>query len=191
MFDKRSLAHASRTLNDKILPRLGEFLELTLKFGPRAEVLPGDNASIFKRVHARNYTKNALRKSRQEIAHLCAAQISPMLLALTTRKRHRQQRPLPAQTEFTAEDSRHYAILAQTVTFAAKNQIVKGVSPRDFPRDFLTMQPLQSPKRGCRGVRRPWRRTWPPQACRIRRRTPLWHPPQTPREHSSLPWRSR
>ena len=59
-------------MDNEILSRLGEVLELALKLGPWAEVLPGDNASIFKRVHVRNYTKNALRKSRQKIAHFCA-----------------------------------------------------------------------------------------------------------------------
>jgi hypothetical protein len=74
MLDKRSLAHAPRTLDNYILTILGEFLELTLKFWPRAKVFPGNDASIFKRVHARNYTKNALRKSSLKIAHSCAAQ---------------------------------------------------------------------------------------------------------------------
>ena len=82
MLDQRSLAHAPRTLDNEILSRLGEFLELALKLGPWAEVLPGDNTSIFKRVHARNYTKSALRKSRQKIAHFCAARSRTIFLAV-------------------------------------------------------------------------------------------------------------
>jgi hypothetical protein len=86
MLDKRSLAHAPRTLDNYILTILGEFLELTLKFRPRAKVFPGNDASIFKRVHARNYTKNALRKSSLKIAHSCAAQNPALHLLFSLNK---------------------------------------------------------------------------------------------------------
>ena len=73
MLDQRSLAHAPRTLDNEILSRLGEFLELALKLGPWAEVLPGDNTSIFKRVYARNIQKCAAQIKAENCALLRSA----------------------------------------------------------------------------------------------------------------------